>query len=379
MKIAIIAHLKFPISQPFHGGLEMHTHCLTQELMDRGHDVTLFALGDSDPSFHIVEPTLNAVEQEGGVDLFQEEPGFGLNFINKFHAYMDIVTTIQRGDFDIVHNNSLHFLPLALAHTLGCPMVTTLHCPPFPSLQSGVILARPYLGNQFVAVSQSIAEQWQNDITHCKVIHNGIQVDRWHASTEGEPGTAFWFGRFCPEKGPEYAIEAAKAAGYKLRLAGSIYDRAYFDKEVAPRLDENITYIGHLDHKDVCSEAGRASVGLFTSTWDEPFGLVLPEMLACGTPIVSFDSGAAKEILDDSCGIIVPKRDVAAMAAAIPEAAKLDRSACRRRAEFHFPIGRMISDYERLYQKLKPHPATNTAAATLPSVTPVRRTSVSVA
>ena len=202
MKIAIIAHLKFPIAQPFHGGLEMHTHCLTQELMARGHDVTLFALSSSDADFQVVEPTLNAVEKEGAVDLFQQEPGFGLEFVNKFHAYLEVVTTIQRGDFDIVHNNSLHFLPLSLAHTLGCPMVTTLHCPPFPSLQSGVILARPYLGNQFVAVSQSIAQQWAADITHCKVIHNGIQVDRWHASREGTPRYRLLVRPLLPREGP---------------------------------------------------------------------------------------------------------------------------------------------------------------------------------
>ena len=373
MRIAIIAHLKFPISQPFHGGLEMHTHCLTQELMERGHKVTLFALENSDPSFNVVQPTLNAVDHEGGVDIFAEEPGFGRDFVNKFHAYMEIMTTIQRGDFDIVHNNSLHFLPLALAHTLDCPMVTTLHCPPFASLRSGVILARPYLGNQFVAVSQSIAEQWADDITHCKVVHNGIQVDRWAPTTSAEPGTAFWFGRFCPEKGAEHAIRAARRAGYKLRLAGSVYDHAYFEREIEPLLGGDIEYIGHLDHDQICSEAGRASVGLFTSTWDEPFGLVLPEMLACGTPIVSFDSGAAGEILDDTCGIIVPKRDIEAMVAAMPVAAQLDRADCRRRAAFDFPIDRMISDYERIYERLVPQmPAAPMAGPVLSS----RRSSV---
>ena len=355
MKIAIIAHLKFPISQPFHGGLEMHTHCLTQELMDRGHEVTLFARADSDAAFHVVEPDLQAIDRQQGIDLFEEEPGFGLEFVNKLNAYMEIMTTIQRGDFDIVHNNSLHFLPLAMAHTLGCPMVTTLHCPPFASLRSGVILARPYLGNQFVAVSESIAEQWRDDITHCKVVHNGIQVDRWHDTPTAEPGTAIWLGRFCPEKGPDYAIRAATKAGYRLRMAGSIYDQAYFDREIAPCIDgEQVEYLGHLDHSQICQEVGRASVGLFTSTWDEPFGLVLPEMLACGTPVVSFDSGAAKEIIDASCGIIVPKEDVSAMAAAMPRAARLDRADCRRRAAFDFPIDRMISDYERIYTKLVP-------------------------
>ncbi|MBB4078746.1 glycosyltransferase involved in cell wall biosynthesis [Lewinella aquimaris] len=354
MRIAIIAHLKFPISEPFHGGLEMHTHCLTQELMRRGHEVTLFALADSDPEFNVVQPTLEAIDRMEGIDLFEEEPGFGRDFVNKFHAYMEIVTAIQRGNFDVVHNNSLHFLPLSLAHTLECPMVTTLHCPPFASFRSGVLLARPYLGNQFVAVSESIAKQWEDSITHCRIVHNGIQIERWQATEAGEDRTAFWFGRFCPEKGPDYAIRAARRAGFKLRLAGSIYDNEYFTREVEPLLDDDIQYIGHLDHAAICREAGRAAVGLFTSTWDEPFGLVLPEMLACGTPIVSFDSGAAGEIIDDSCGVIVPKRDIAAMAAAMPVAARLNRPECRRRAERYFAIERMISDYERIYRKLVP-------------------------
>ena len=354
MNIAIIAHLKFPIAQPFHGGLEMHTHCLTQELMRRGHDVTLFALGSSDASFNIIEPPLEAISVTEGIDLFQEEPGFGLEFVNKFHAHMEIVKVIQQGDFDIVHNNCLHFLPLSLGHTLGCPMVTTLHCPPFASLRSGVILARPYLGNHFVAVSDSIARQWRDDITHCSVVLNGIQVDRWTPSAAGENQTAFWFGRFCPEKGPHYAIQAARRAGYRLRLAGSIYDQAYFDAHIAPELDDRITYIGHLDHTDICREAGKSAVGLFTSVWEEPFGLVLAELLACGTPIVAFDSGAAREILNDRCGIIVPKKDVDAMAAAMHRAARLDRRDCRRHAETAFAIDRMIDDYEEIYHKLVP-------------------------
>ena len=355
MKIAIIAHLKFPIAEPFHGGLEMHTHCLTQELMRRGHDVTLFALRDSDPAFQVVEPALQAISPTPGIDLFEGEPGFGLEFINKFHSYMDVVQAIQRDGYDVVHNNSLHFLPLSLAHTLGCPMVTTLHCPPFASLRSGVILARPYLGNQFVAVSDSIARQWAEDITHCRVVLNGIQVERWQATLQGEADTAFWFGRFCPEKGPHLAIQAARRAGYKLRLAGSIYDHAYFDTHIAPELDDNIEYIGHLDHAGICREAGRSAVGLFTSVWDEPFGLVLAELLACGTPIVSFDSGAAREIIPASCGVIVPKGDVEAMAAAMPRAAALDRTDCRTHAETAFAVGRMIDDYEAVYQKLVPN------------------------
>ncbi|THH40375.1 glycosyltransferase [Neolewinella litorea] len=368
MKIAVIAHLKFPIREPFHGGLEMHTHALVEHLSRRGHDVTLFALPDSDPRFRVVAPPLDAVEAAEGIDLFAEEPGFGMDFVNKFHAYASVMNAIQEGPFDLVHNNSLHFLPLALAHTLDCPMVTSLHCPPFASLRSGVILARPYLGNHFVAVSQSTARQWASDITHCSVVLNGIAVDRWDFSPEGKPRTAFWFGRICPEKGPEYAIKAARRAGFRLRLAGSIYDQEYFDRAVAPELDDTVEYIGHLDHAGICREAGRAAVGMFTSTWEEPFGLVLPELLACGTPVVAFDSGATREILDNSCGVIVPKYDVEALAAALPTAARLDRKDCRRRAERDFSVSRMIDGYETIYRRLAPASAPRAAAWSVPSL-----------
>ncbi len=352
MKIAIIAHLKFPIVEPFHGGLEMHTHILTDELQERGHDVTLFALRGSDRSFKVKEPQLSAVKMGLGKDLFEGEPDFHTSFVDKMHAYMDIMRMISEGGFDMVHNNSLHFIPLAMAHTLPCPMVTALHTPPFPSLQSGALLARTYLGNHFVAVSESLGRDWSDFVNRYQVIYNGVNVRAWSFSPDPEPGTAVWIGRFCPEKGPEYAIEAARLAGYKLKLAGSIYDQAYFDREIAPRLGPDVELVGHLDHQQLCELIGQAEVGLFTSVWDEPFGLVLTEMLACGTPIVSFDSGAAREIVCDTCGVIVPKRDFTAMAEAIPQAAALRRMDCRERATDNFPIQHMVSEYEQLYQKL---------------------------
>ena len=352
MKIAVIAHLKFPISQPYFGGLEMHTHILVEGLMDAGHDVTLFALRDSDERFKVVEPPLRAVPRKLGIDLFDEEPGFNLHFVNRMHSYMNVMQQLQDGDYDIVHNNSLHFAPLTLATTLSCPMVTTLHTPPFPSLQSGVLLAKSYLGNHFVSVSDSLGHAWEDFVPNYEVIHNGLRPESWTFTASAEERTAVWVGRFCEEKGPVHAIRAAKLGGYRLRLVGSVYDQEYFDAEIAPLLDEDIVYAGHLDHEALSAEIGRASVGLFTSLWDEPFGLVLIEMLACGTPVVAFDSGAVDEILTPRCGVVVPKEDVNSMARALPLAAGLDRRACRRRAVEDFPISRMIEDYERLYRKL---------------------------
>lgn len=352
MKIALIAHLKHPISEPYQGGLEMHTHILTRELMERGHDVTLFALADSDNSFRVIEPPLDAIRMGEGIDLFEDQIRQEQQFINKLHAYQWVMQKIGAGDYDLVHNNCLHFYPLANAHVLDCPMVTVLHTPPFPSLQSGALLARSYLGNRFVSISDSLGEAWSAYVNHYELVYNGIDVDRWTYCGEAEPRTAVWCGRFCEEKGPEYAIEAARLAGYRLKLAGPVYDQAYFDERIAPRLGDGIEYVGLLNHDELSELINCAAVGLFTSTWDEPFGLVLPEILACGTPIAAFDSGAAAEILDESCGVIVPKYDFVALAAAMDQAAALSRPACRLRAVEHFPIGRMIDGYEALYEKL---------------------------
>lgn len=332
----------------------MHTHALVQQLMARGHEVTLFALPDSDPNFRTIAPPLQATDQLDDAKRFREEPVFGRDFINKFYAYSAVLRKIGQEPFDLVHNNSLHYLPLALGHTLHCPMVTTLHCPPFESLRAGVILASPYAGNHFVAVSQSLGREWAPDLQQYSVIPNGIAVDGWAFSPAATERTAFWFGRICPEKGPEYAIRAARLAGFRLRLAGSIYDQDYFDRTIAPELGGDVEYIGHLNHAEVCREAGRAAVGLFTSVWEEPFGLVLPELLACGTPVAAFDSGAAREILDERSGIIVPKCDVAALADALPKAAALNRAHCRQRVDHHFTFDQMIDRYEALYHQLVP-------------------------
>ena len=352
MNIAIISHLKFPIVEPFHGGLEMHTHILTKRLQERGHAVTLFALDGSDETFNVVQPQLSVVNMGLGNDLFEGEPDFHTSFIDKLHAYLDILRMIREGDFDVVHNNSLHFIPLTMAHTLPCPMVTALHTPPFPSLQSGALLAKTYLGNHFVSVSESLGRDWSDYVNRYEIIHNGVDTRAWSFNQHPEEGTAVWVGRFCPEKGPEFAIDAARKAGYHLKLAGSIYDQKYFDREIAPRLGPDVELVGHLNHHQLCNLIRRAEVGLFTSTWDEPFGLVLTEMLACGTPVASFDSGAAREIVCDDCGVIVPKGDVEALAEAIPKAAALSREHCRARAADEFPINKMVTSYEKLYQNL---------------------------
>ncbi|MEQ4598141.1 MAG: glycosyltransferase, partial [Methylobacteriaceae bacterium] len=166
MKIAVIAHLKFPIGQPYLGGLEMHTHHLAGALRARGHRVTLFASEGSDPALvpnPVCPPTGDALGDPVACERIERA---------ELAAYERIMEAVARGGFDIVHNNSLHDLPLRASHTLPVPMTTALHTPPFESLAEGVRAAKP--GMIFAAVSPSLAQEWQPLVPDARVIGNGI-------------------------------------------------------------------------------------------------------------------------------------------------------------------------------------------------------------
>ncbi len=352
MKIGIIAHLKHPIKEPFLGGLEMHTHVLARKLQEKGHQVDLFALEGSDERFNVMPLELGKINMNDTTDVFEDHPDFNQHFMNIHHAYMNVVLRAIDSDYDIIHNNSLHYLPPSLAHLSKCPFVTTLHTPPFPSLQSGVLTGSKYKGGTFVSVSDSLGKQWSPFVKDYTTVYNGVDIKQWTFSAEAEEKQAVWVGRFCPEKGPHLAIEAAKKAGFKLNLIGAIYDKKYYTESIVPLLDDHIQHLGHMNHQEISREIGKAQVALFSSLWDEPFGLVLTEYLACGTPVVAFDSGAACEIVNHHCGFIVPKGDTGAMAAAMQRSHVVNRKACRTHIIRHFKVDRMIDDYEGLYYQL---------------------------
>lgn len=333
MNLAILGPLRYPISEPFHGGLEMHTHLLVRVLAEQGHDVTLFAHPGSDPSLSI-----QAIQLFGN-------GGFGA----QASAYRDAMERIRKSRFDAVHNNSIHFLPPLLAGRLSCPMVTTLHTPPYKSLRWAGRFSKAR-NHTFVSISQHLHDVWEPHIGQHEVIHNGIEPERWSFSPQASPKTAIWYGRFTPEKGAEYAIMAARKAGFKLTMAGPVYDQSYFDTKVAPELDEDISYAGHLDQESLVDLIGKSSVGIVTSVWDEPFGLVYLEMPACGTPVAAFDSGAAREIITPATGAIVAKRDVGALAQVLGELERKDRGAARQAVVDQFGVDKMVGKYLGLYR-----------------------------
>ncbi len=341
VKIALLAHLKYPIAQPFSGGLEMHTHLLASTLRARGHSVTLYASEGSDARGclkAVCPPTGSAVDDESALRIDRAE----------LAAYEAMVADVARGDFDIIHNNSLHYLPLLRARDLGAPMVTALHTPPFEPFVRGVKARADDM--TFAAVSESLAREWLPLIDEPLVIGNGIDLDAFAYSPvpKGEPH-AIWMGRLVPEKGPHLAIDAARVAGIPLKFAGPQSNRAYWDAEIAPRLGPDITYLGHLGHAELARRVGEAHVALCTPRWEEPFGLVLAEFLACGTPVAAFARGAIPDILDETSGVLAVADDPVDLGRALARAIRLDRHDCRRRAEHLFDADTMTDRYEAMY------------------------------
>ncbi|ATI80859.1 glycosyltransferase family 4 protein [Sphingobium yanoikuyae] len=346
MRIAIIAHLKYAIGEPFAGGLEMHTHILARSLRERGHDVTLFASTRSDPSLG-----LEAICEETSLLETGTAEANDVAFFREHHAYLGLMTALRTRSFDIIHNNSLHYLPVSMSDTLAVPVLTTLHTPPFCWLESGIRLNRGSM--TYVAVSEATAAMWRHVANAEYVIPNGIDLRHfpYQPIANREPYLV-WYGRIVPEKGLDYAINASRLAGLPLKIAGPISNQDYFEKLIAPRLGGNIEYVGHLSHIELSKLVGGAVAALCTPRWEEPYGLVVAEALACGTPVAAFARGGVPSLLKSDCGVLAEPDNVSSLASAALAASALERSACRAYAEQYCCSRRMVDEYEALYRRL---------------------------
>jgi glycosyltransferase involved in cell wall biosynthesis len=349
LRIAVIASARFPIREPFAGGLESHTWFLARALHRRGHEVTVFAAPGSDPDLGVDYLPVDTVEYSAAA---RADVSMGPEWwMAEHHAYLSLMLDLaERPDrFDVVHNNSLHHLPIAMAPLVKTPVVTTLHTPPIPWLESA-LRARPDNGVVFAAVSAHTAAAWRPLVPDAVVVRNGIDLDGWSAGTGGGP--LIWAGRITPEKGTHLAIDAARLADRPLVIAGPIADRDYWRTEVVPRLGGTIRYAGHLPHRELRDLVAAASAMLVTPCWDEPYGLVVAEALACGTPVAGFAAGALPELVDDRCGRLVPPGDVTALATALPDVVALSRADARARAERDWAHPRMVDEYVALYERV---------------------------
>jgi glycosyltransferase involved in cell wall biosynthesis len=349
MRIALLAHVRQRIAQPFMGGMESHSWYLADGLIARGHDVVLFAAGDSDPRFTIdpvvaehYERTFPWAEHRGSAPLIAHLDA----------GYSAACDRIAAGGFDVVHNNSLHRFPIEPRRTAQVPTVTSLHVPPYDALHWFVKASATPGHHLTVTSGRQMAAWWPDGAPgRASVLHNGIDLAAWPYVASGDD-SAVWCGRITPNKGTHFAVEAARMAGVPLTLFGQIEDSDYWAAQVEPLLGGDIRYGGHLDGAALAAEMGRASVFVFTPCWDEPFGLVAIEAMACGLPVAAFDMGAAREVIGEG-GRFAPANDVAALADTIREAMAIPRHTARRRVECLFTRDRWLDACEALYAEVQ--------------------------
>ncbi|MCA0960563.1 glycosyltransferase [Salipiger bermudensis] len=349
MRIALISHIRHPIAPPFMGGMEAHSHALAADLAGRGHDVTLYAAGDSRPPNGV---RLRPIVAEHYDRVYPWHKFHGTDALNAHldQAFASILPELAEGRYDILHNNSLHRYPPRLARQLGVPMLTSLHVPPFEALRRAVHASgAPWC--RFTVCSEHQRQLWSDGagdrFTH--VAPNGIDPDLWQFRAEGD-GSAVWFGRITPNKGTGDAVQALRQAGVPLRIFGPIEHEDYFNEAVRPWLGDRISYGGNLAPRDLALEVGRASVALFTPCWDEPFGLAAVEAMSCGVPVAAYDRGAVSEVVTDGCGVLAERNDVPGLASAVLQARGLDRRRVRDLVVRRFALRHMVDCYEELYR-----------------------------
>lgn len=325
LRIALIGPARYPVREPYAGGLEAFCHTMVAALRELGHEVDLYAAEGSDGNVNTFElPGVDwGSDAEAATDTTYPEGGKE----REDAAFAALRRHLVREGYDVVHNNCLNSMIFPGAHSPEpLPMLTTLHCPVVPEMQEAITAAGRAAG-RFAAVSRTTANEWRLP-TEPVIIPNGVDVGRWVAGPGGD--TAVWFGRIVPEKGPHLAIDAARAAGLPLVLAGRNGDQRYFRTEIEPRLEgEEVQWLGELSHAELRKLVAHCAVAVVTPRWEEPFGLVAFEAMACGTPVAGFNRGGMGELLVDAPSALAPADDVEALAQAIVRARSIDRAQVR--------------------------------------------------
>lgn len=351
MRIAMLATSRQPIVEPYAGGQEAHTALLARGLRELGHHVRLHACEGTDASLAdelVPYPDLPRLSCVAALDPQLPEPGFLSD-----HAAMTgaVVDLLARPDVDIVHNQSLHFLPLAFSRVLPAPVVTTLHTPPFPWMELGIALGGADAA--YACVSRANAHDWTTLPSPPRVIHNGVEDDGVGPGVGGDD--LVWMGRLTPEKGADLAIRVARRAGRSLRLAGPISDPAWFADVVAPELDDTIEHMGHLSHADLAALVRTSGAALVTPRWEEPFGLVAAEAAMWGTPVVALARGGLGEVVSPGIGVLVDasgdeESQVVGLCAGLDAASTLRRRDVHECARRELGVERMVTDYVDFYR-----------------------------
>jgi glycosyltransferase involved in cell wall biosynthesis len=345
MRIAQIAPLTESVPPRTYGGTERVVSYLTEELMAMGHDVTLFASGDSVTTAKLVAGWPQALRFD---TTLRDAMAPSILLMEKVYQ--------QAHEFDVLHGH-LDYWPFSLLSRQPTPFITTLHGRlDLPELTE---VYDCFEDTPLVSISDAQRRPLPRG-NFIGTVHHGLPMNLLTPLSMKRDYLAF-LGRICPEKSPDRAIRIARAAGMKLKIAAKIdrVDREYFDTQIRPYIDgDQVEMIGEIGEAEKPAFLGGAKAMLLPIDWPEPFGLVMIEAMACGTPTIAFPAGSVPEVIDDGVtGYVVP--DEAAAVAALSRIDRLSSTAIRSRFEQRFTARRMAEDYLSLYRRmaLKSRPA----------------------
>jgi len=333
MRIAMLSPIAWRTPPRHYGPWESVVSLLTEELVSRGHDVTLFATGDSE-----TKGQLHAVCARG----YEEDR----SIVPKVWECLHISELFERAEeFDIIHNN-YDFLPLTYTGLITTPVVSTIH-----GFSSAEILPvyKKYNGKVFY-VSISDADR-SPELDYIKTIHHGLDLDQFDFQPEPDDYLLF-FGRIHHDKGAREAVEIARACHRKLILAGIIQDDTYYQQQIKPHIDDkNVIYAGSVGPIQRNQLLGKATALLHPINFDEPFGLSVIEAMACGTPVIAFNKGSMPELIENGKnGFLV--KTVSEAIEAVAHIGDVERANCRRHVEQHFTASHMVEKYIQVYETI---------------------------
>ncbi len=351
MRIAMLAPLIEPVPPLQYGGTERVVSVLTEELVRRGHDVTLFASGDSLTHARLSAFWPRALRLDPRIDDYLP---YELGQAGDVYARAD--------EFDVIHNH-VGSIALPFARLATTPTVTTVH----GRLDSRAMRTPHQLFPEQPLVSISDSQRsYMPDANWIATVYNGIDLSHFHF--QPDPGDYLIFlGRISPEKRPDRAIEIARSVGMRLIIAAKVdpADQEYYQSEIAPLIRDCplVEYVGEVDEQEKDALLGGAYAYLFPIDWPEPFGLTMVEAMATGTPVIAWRGGSVPEVVVDGVtGYICDS--LLEMADAVHLAGAIDRRACRIHAEQHFSGRQMVDGYERVYARVVARGALPDAADT---------------
>jgi glycosyltransferase involved in cell wall biosynthesis len=356
VRIAQISPLWERVPPPAYGGTEAVVHALTEGLVARGHEVVLYASGDS-----ITSAELRSVYPRSLRTATELEDPHPYEWLHAARALE------EAGEFDIIHNHAGE-LVMAMSQLVTTPVLSTIHC---LITRDNKVVWDHYQG-YYNTISTASFRSLPDDLANpnfAGVVYNGIDVNKFSYKEQKEDHLLF-LSRISPEKAPHLAIEAARKAGMPLLIAGKVdrVDRAYYENVVKPLIDgDTIRYVGEVSREEARDLYGSARALLLPIQWEEPFGLVMPEAMACGTPVIAFRRGAAPEIVvDGETGVLVEDGDIEGMVEAIGNLDRIDPKRCRQHTIDNFDNSRMVDNYLNAYERVLFQARRRSAQANLP-------------